>query len=135
MKSLKMLLIIITQLYRQVLPMPMFSEGGIFFVITGILLYLFRKNRKVQVAVFIGFTMFWSILMMFLIAPDLSITTFFTKYYEWMGIFAGIFMLKYNGQRGGERISPKFSKRLFYIFYPSHVYILFALSCLIIEKL
>ena len=46
----------------------------------------------------------------------------FTLAYEWMGAFAAVPMLLYNGQRGAGL------KRLFYIFYPAHVYLLYALS-------
>lgn len=112
-------------LMTTVLPLPMFVEGGIFFVISGVLLYVFRSNRKVQAGVFIVFTLSWTLGMALLMAPDLSITTLFTKYYEWMGAFAGLLMLLYNEERGRK------AKQLFYVFYPAHVYILYILSWLV----
>ena len=45
--------------------------------------------------------------------------------YEWMGAFAAIFMLAYNGKRGRN------AKRLFYVFYPTHVYLLYILSFMV----
>ena len=54
--------------------------------------------------------------------PDFAWTQLFTRYYEIYGILAAPLMLCYNGQRGGGH------KRLFYAFYPAHIYILYALS-------
>ena len=50
----------------------------------------------------------------------------FTLAYEWLSVFAVFFMLLYNGQRG------RGLKRLFYIFYPAHVYLLYALSWVVL---
>ena len=46
----------------------------------------------------------------------------FTTAYEWYGALAALLMLCYNGERG------RGPKRFFYVFYPAHVYILYALS-------
>ena len=54
--------------------------------------------------------------------PDFAWSQLFTRYYEIYGILAAPLMLCYNGQRGGGH------KRLFYAFYPAHIYILYALS-------
>ena len=51
-----------------------------------------------------------------------SVELLFNTAFEWMGLFAVVPMLLYNGQRGGG------FKRLFYVFYPAHVYLLYALS-------
>ena len=40
-----------------------------------------------------------------------------------MEVFAAPLMLLYNGRRGAGY------KKLFYCFYPAHVYLLYALSC------
>ncbi|WP_268869838.1 TraX family protein [Clostridium senegalense] len=40
---------------------------------------------------------------------------------QWMMIFSIIFILLYNGKRG---INNKFTKYLFYIFYPLHLVII-----------
>ena len=74
----------------------------------GLVLYLFRRNRRAQVLAFAVFYFAW--------------TQLFTRYYEIYGILAAPLMLCYNGQRGGGH------KRLFYAFYPAHIYILYALS-------
>lgn len=54
--------------------------------------------------------------------PDFHWTQMFTLYYEWYGALAAVLMLCYNGERG------QGPKRFFYVFYPAHVYILYALS-------
>ena len=54
--------------------------------------------------------------------PGFHWTQMFTMYYEWYGALAAIPMLLYNGKRGGGH------KAFFYLFYPAHIYILYALS-------
>ena len=94
-------------------------------LVTGILLYLLRKNRRAQVGAFGGFTLLyflgyvgWAVSGL----PDFHWTQMFTLYYEWYGALAAVLMLCYNGERG------QGPKRFFYVFYPAHVYILYALS-------
>ena len=56
---------------------------------------------------------------------SLSLPFMILENYEWMGAFAAIFMLAYNGKRGRN------AKRLFYVFYPTHVYLLYILSFMV----
>ena len=60
---------------------------------------------------------------------DFVWTQMFTDYYEWFGVAAVLLMLLYNGQRGSGH------KRLFYWFYPAHVYLLYGASCLVYNVL
>lgn len=109
-----------------VLPMhTAIIDGGTITLITGVLLYLFHKNRKLQAAIFVIVCIFWDIVRIFLLAPGLSFTDFFTQIYEWMEIFAVIPILCYNNTRGIG------SQKFFYWFYPVHIYVLYALSCAI----
>lgn len=111
--------------------LPMWNstpDSGLPIIVKGILLYLFRKNRKVQAGAFAGFTLLYYMGLMGIMASQLSDfhwTQMFTAYYEWYGVFAVVLMLCYNGKRGN---GPK---TLFYAFYPAHIYILYALSRLI----
>ncbi|MEY8388626.1 TraX family protein [Oscillospiraceae bacterium 38-13] len=94
-------------------------------ILAGLLLYLCRKRRKVQAGVFAGFTLLFDLGYVGLMAsqlPDFHWTQMFTMYYEWYGALAAVLMLCYNGERG------QGPKRFFYLFYPLHVYILYALS-------
>ena len=94
-------------------------------LIEGILLYLFRKNRRRQAAAFILFELLYFVVYVGSLAsrlPDFHWTQMFTTYYEWYGAFAGFLMLCYNGRRGGGH------KAFFYAFYPAHIYIFYILS-------
>lgn len=108
------------------LPLHTFiMDGGTATLIFGVVLYLFRKNRKAQAAAFVAVCILWDIIRLRLLAPSLRMTDFFTTAYEWMEIFAVIPMLCYNGTRG------RGCGRFFYWFYPAHIYILYALSCIL----
>lgn len=91
----------------------------------GLVLYLFRKRRGVQVGAFCVYYILYGVVYMGLMAsqlPDFAWGQLFTRYYEIYGILAAPLMLWYNGERGGGH------KLLFYAFYPAHVYILYGLS-------
>ena len=51
-----------------------------------------------------------------------ALSQMFTTYYEWLGVFAVVLMALYNGRRGAGY------KLLFYWFYPTHIYLLYAAS-------
>ncbi len=96
-------------------------------ILTGLVLYAFRKNRKLQAGAFAGFTLLYFGGYVGLVVsrlPDFCWTQMFTTYYEWYGALAAVLMLCYNGERG------KGPKAFFYLFYPAHIYILYALSWL-----
>lgn len=108
--------------------LPMWNsnpDAGIGTILMGILLYGFRKNRRAQAGVFAGFTVLYYLfypLLVFSRSPEFHWTMMFTSVYEWYGALAAILMLCYNEQRGR---GPKW---FFYVFYPAHIYILYALS-------
>ena len=95
-------------------------------LVMGLVLYLFRRRRKVQVAAFSVYYVLYGVVYMGLVVssvmPDFVWTQLFTTYYEIYGILAAPLMLWYNGQRG------RGHKALFYAFYPAHIYLLYALS-------
>ena len=105
--------------------LPMHSaiiDGGTYFILEGILLYLFRKRRALQAAVFFVLALILEGVFPFLLTPVATAEMLITTMYGWMSGFAAIPMYLYNGQRG------KGNKKLFYWFYPAHVYILYGIS-------
>lgn len=99
------------------------NDASLTTMLTGILLYLFRKNRKLQVSVFAGFTfLYFFVFVGHLLSaqPGFAWSQMFTTYYEWYGIFAALLMLCYNGERGSGH------QKFFYFFYPAHIYLLHA---------
>lgn len=104
-------------------------DGGGFYIAVGIALYLLRSRRKLQASAFVLLTLLFDFvfpLVQLLGTGEFHFSLMFTLAYEWLGVFAVFFMLLYNGQRG------RGLKRLFYIFYPAHVYLLYALSWVVL---
>ncbi|AOR23587.1 TraX family protein [Clostridium taeniosporum] len=119
--SLPMILI---QIIIYVFPTIITVEGGIGWIILGIILYLCR-NRKVSLSIsYIVFTIF-----IFISGAhgDYSLSNSFLSNYQWIMIGALPFMLLYNGEKG------KGMKYLFYVYYPVHVYLLYVLGILLIK--
>ena len=61
--------------------------------------------------------------------PGFAFSQMFTTYYEWFGIAAVLLMARYNGTRGSGH------KKLFYWFYPAHIYLLYGASCAVYQLL
>jgi hypothetical protein len=96
------------------IPNIMATEGGFTALILGVLFYLFREKRLIQI---------------FFLAA-LSALSFITGLasgnMQWLMIFASIPIMLYNGKRG------EGSKYFFYIFYPAHIYLFYVIAWLII---
>lgn len=85
-------------------------EGGFALVLLGVLFYIFRKNRIIQILVLL----------------ILSVLVYMTgnKIQCIMGL-AAIPIFMYNGKRGYGM------KNFFYIFYPAHIGILYIISAML----
>lgn len=86
------------------IPNLIFVEGGFVMVFLGVLFYIFREKRAMQIIVLAVVAM-------------LSFGT--TDTVQWMMVFAAVFFLLYNRDRG------RGNKYFFYVFYPAHIYILY----------
>ena len=106
------------------LPSPYTCEGGIEFLMIGVLLYFFRRERSMQLTAYVVSCLVLYLTPILLLNGS-PVTLLFT-YYQWMMVFAAIPLAMYNGERGN---SPRW---LFYWFYPAHVYLLWARGALLL---
>jgi len=86
-------------------------DGGYFMVVLGVLFYIFRKHRYIQVIILLIFASFSS--------------PFFVSPYAPFMALAAIPILMYNGEKGHG------FKYLFYTFYPLHIWILYIIATLL----
>jgi hypothetical protein len=91
------------------IPNILLVEGGTAMIVLGVLFYIFIRWRFAQVAVLATLSA-----IVFLLNPSA----------QWMMVFAIIPMLLYNGEKG------RGMKYFFYIFYPMHIYLLYATATL-----
>ena len=120
---------ILAALAYTVLPVWSFiMDGGGFYILIGIALYLLRSRRGLQAAVYAALTMLFYFIIPYLqlsSLPDFQFSQMFTLAYEWFGVLSVIPMLLYNGTRG------RGMKTLFYVFYPAHLALLGAIYCIL----
>ncbi|MEG0877123.1 MAG: TraX family protein [Oscillospiraceae bacterium] len=112
--------------------MPMHNavtDGGTWFIIGGMLLYIFRKNKWLQAGVYALYCVTSELIWVRSYYGQFTFWDMFTEHFQWLMAFSAIIMLMYNGKRG------KPMKKLFYVFYPAHIYILYAASCVVYSVL
>lgn len=98
-------------------------DGGTLTLIQGIAMYIFSKKRNgAKVLAYAVSTALYYGCMMVLIGDFPTVETLFTTYYELFELFSVVPMLLYNGEKGNG------NRKLFYWFYPAHIYVLYALS-------
>ncbi|MBN1061825.1 conjugal transfer protein TraX [Clostridium botulinum] len=112
------------QIIMILIPTPFLVEGGIAWIVLGIILYLCRGKK---IALSISYIVFTVFIFVSGAHGDYSLSNSFLINYQWIMIGALPFMLLYNGQKG------RGMKYLFYAYYPIHVYLLYILGILLIK--
>lgn len=95
------------------LPSLIAVEGGPLYVLLGLLFYIFRENRRIQILIVLAFGV---------------LAYFISGGVQWAIALAAIPMLLYNGQKG------KGCKNFFYIFYPTHIIALYLLATFMMKQ-
>ena len=78
------------------LPSPYTCEGGIEFLMIGVLLYFFRRERSMQLTAYVVSCLVLYLTPILLLNGS-PVTLLFT-YYQWMMVFAAIPLAMYNGE-------------------------------------
>lgn len=89
-------------------------EGGAPYVVLGLLFYIFRGKKPVQVAIVLLYAVVYQYL---------------GGGIQWCIALAVPLMLLYNGKKG------RGMKNFFYIFYPAHIIVLYLLACLVANSM
>ena len=97
--------------------------GGVPFLLLGLLLYAFRARREIQLGAYVLFSL--GVYLLPALQSGCSVSLLLWGYYQWMMVFAVLPLACYNGVRGS---APRW---LFYVFYPAHIYLLWALGALL----
>ncbi len=119
---------LISTIIYGILPTMFTCEGSIIIVALGFVFYSYKSSKKSILKGYLIYCMLYFLLTLLINTPILNINTLpWSKYlfYEniqWLQIWALPFILTYNGKKG---INMKY---LFYIFYPTHIIILFILG-------
>ena len=103
----------------------LFIEGGILFLVLGVLLYLTRNNKKNLIIYYIIFSILTYLLVSYFGSNhNFGLISYLIPFadYQWMMIAALPFMLIYNRKKGAGL------KYFFYIFYPLHIAILYIIG-------
>lgn len=103
------------------IPLGIFTEGGIAVLPFILITYSFRGNNKKQIIgyIILSILLFATSYNQYPTAKETIDMLMFNS--DFLFILVIPFMLMYNGERG---MNNKFSKYLFYVFYPLHLWIL-----------
>lgn len=104
------------------IPLPLTVEGGLFFILLGIIFYLLRERKNLMLISYIIFS------AIFLPFGNMTFSGMFMESFQWMMVFAAPLLYLYNREPG------KKMKHLFYIYYPAHIYLLYIVGTMLNNK-
>ncbi|MEF9893010.1 TraX family protein [Anaerorhabdus sp.] len=108
-----------------------FAEGMFIVPLFAIIFYKYRDNPKGRNIWLIGMSLVMLALTLSYVTSMPNPNIYTIMYSEWF--FASVipFIYLYNGERGP---NTKFSKYIFYIFYPVHIWILYIIATIIVTR-
>lgn len=98
--------------------LSLFTEASYLGVGMILIFYFLRNKRFLMSMCYIFLSLFY---LLFIFGMNDIVNELFFINYQWMMVFALIPILLYNGKPG---LRNKFSKYLFYVIYPLHIFIL-----------
>ncbi|MCB2354597.1 TraX family protein [Clostridium estertheticum] len=104
-----------------IIPLGVFTEGGIFMIPFTLITYFFREKRNRAI---IGYVILCVFFFITSYAPYATVSETIDMLMinsDFLFITVVPFIFLYNGERG---LNTKFSKYFFYVFYPLHLWIL-----------
>jgi hypothetical protein len=104
--------------------LSLFTEASLYGVAMTLVFYLFRDDRRRMAMAYVVVSLAISLLLS-PAAPAISLERLLYYDYQWMMVFSILLILMYNGRRGPKN---NFTKYLFYVFYPAHVWALYLIG-------
>lgn len=102
------------------IPTPLFVEGGILYILMALLFYIFKDKKKMQIFTIVVFSIYFLI-------SSIALGNIFSLNYQWMAIFSIIPIYLYNGKKG------KSMKYFFYAYYILHIFAIYIVSYFIVR--
>lgn len=103
-----------------IVPTPLFVEGGILYILMALLFYIFKDKKKMQIFTILVFSIYYLI-------SSIQLGNILSLNYQWMAIFSIIPIYLYNGQKG------KSMKYFFYGYYILHIFAIYVVSYFIVR--
>lgn len=111
-----------------VITLSVFTEASIHGIIATLIFYFLRGKKRKMALTYISISLLMNIIspfINFMNTPDFSFIHLLQADLQWAEILSIPFIMMYNGKRG---LNTKFTKYLFYIFYPIHLWIIYILG-------